>query len=188
MILSMINKLEVKYPSGKIKSICINIRPWALEVVRKLKEHYRIVIYTASVKAYADTILGYLDPNNELFEYRYYREHCIHINNSHIKDLRLFTQPNSFNDTNWSLDELLLIDNSSQCFGFHINNGYPMLPFTDDPNDIEMVHLYFYLKSIALKRVSNIENYSKEIDEKEPEVILQTNNYRSNLGFQSKTS
>lgn len=101
-------KLAVKYPSGKTKYICINIRPYVMEVLKALKEYYRIAIFTASVKAYADTILDFLDPNKEIFEARFYREHCTYIKNVHVKDLRLFKEPNTKNDENWKLDEMII--------------------------------------------------------------------------------
>lgn len=159
LIRNTINKLEVVYPSGRSKFICINIRPKVMEILKILKKYYRIAVFTASVRAYADTILSYLDPKGEIFEARYYRDHCIKILNNHIKDLRLFTQPNSKNDKNWTFDELFLIDNASHCFGFHIANGIPMLPFTEDKDDNEMVHLYHYLKAIALKKSVNVEEF-----------------------------
>jgi TFIIF-interacting CTD phosphatase-like protein len=79
-----------------------------MEVLRALKEYYRIAIFTASVKAYADTILDFLDPNNEIFEARLYREHCTSAKSVHVKDLRLFREPDSKHDENWKLDEMIL--------------------------------------------------------------------------------
>jgi TFIIF-interacting CTD phosphatase-like protein len=65
----------VKYPSGREKYICINIRPFVMDVLKELRKNFRIAIFTASVRAYADTILDFLDPEGEIFEARYYREH-----------------------------------------------------------------------------------------------------------------
>lgn len=88
------HKLKVSYPSGKNKYICINVRPYVMESLRALKKYYRICIFTASVRAYADTILDFLDPKTEIFEKRYYREHCFTTKERiHVKDLRIFTQP-----------------------------------------------------------------------------------------------
>lgn len=69
-------KLEIKYSETRSKYICINIRPYVIEALKALKQWYRIVIFTASVSPYADAILNHLDPNNEIFEARYYRDHC----------------------------------------------------------------------------------------------------------------
>ena len=44
-----------------------------LEMLQKLKPHAEIIVFTASHHSYADIILDYIDPNNELFDHRLYR-------------------------------------------------------------------------------------------------------------------
>lgn len=143
-------KLPVNYTSGKTKYICINVRPFVREILRLLKNLYRIVLFTASVPSYADAILDFLDPNKEIFEARYYRGHCFTTKERvHVKDMRIFLQPNSKNDKNWELKDIIIVDNASHSFAYHVSNGYPILPFYDDKEDRELIHLYFYLKELA---------------------------------------
>jgi CTD small phosphatase-like protein 2 len=53
-----------------------------------------LVVYTASLQAYADTILDYLDPERTLFSYRLYRNNCLKLKlgeeTVYVKDLRIF--------------------------------------------------------------------------------------------------
>ena len=128
-----------------------------MQVLKALKKWYRIAVFTASVRTYADTILNYLDPNNEVFEGRFYREHCTLAKCIHVKDLRLFLQENSKNENNWAMNEMVLIDNASHSFAFQLPNGFPMLPFFNDKTDAEMVHLYHYMRSLALSRENKID-------------------------------
>jgi CTD small phosphatase-like protein 2 len=54
----------------------INIRPYAEEVLREAKKLFYVVVWTASMQAYADAVLNLLDPHNELIDMRLYRPSC----------------------------------------------------------------------------------------------------------------
>ena len=126
------------------------MRPYVKEILKLLKKHYRIAVFTASISSYADAILNFIDPHNEIFEARYYRTHCLTTKERiHIKDMKLFEQPNSKNDKNWSLSDIVMIDNASHSFAFQVNNGYPILPFYTDKQDKEMIHLYYFLLKLT---------------------------------------
>lgn len=68
----------------------------------------------------------------------------------HVKDLRIFKEPDSKHEENWKMDEIILVDNASHSFAFQKSNGFPMLPFYDNKEDKEMVYLYQFLKHIAV--------------------------------------
>lgn len=59
----------------------------------------------------------------------------------YVKDLRIFK--------NWQLSDIVIIDNSAYSFAFHIDNGIPIIPYYDDKQDEEMLHLMQYLISLA---------------------------------------
>lgn len=44
---------------------------------------------------------------------------------------------------------MVIIDNAVYSFGFQIDNGVPILPFYNDKNDEEMIHLIYYLECLA---------------------------------------
>lgn len=48
-----------------------------------------MVVFTASEPKYADAILNFIDPNNEIFEYRLYRQNCVSTDFGYVKDLRI---------------------------------------------------------------------------------------------------
>lgn len=103
---------------------------------------YQIVVFTASIKSYANTILDFIDPKKQLFEARFYRDSCLTSpDDSFIKDLRIF-------EDQWDLKDIILVDNSTMSFANQFDNGFPILPFYNDTNDTEMVYLYYYLKRI----------------------------------------
>ena len=99
-------------------------------------------MFTASHQTYADAILDYIDPNRELIQHRLYRQHCVLTKEGYyIKDLRIIG--------NRDLNDLVIVDNSVYSFAFQIDNGIPIIPFYNDPNDEEMLHLIYYLSCLA---------------------------------------
>ena len=47
------------------------------------------------------------------------------------------------------LEQILLVDNSVHSFGLQLANGIPIVPFYDDGQDQELVHLASYVLSLA---------------------------------------
>ena len=70
-----------------------------------------MIVFTASHQSYADAVLDFLDPNNELFDFWLYRDSCYCTpQNVYIKDLWIFT--------NINLKDLVIVDNAVYSFGF----------------------------------------------------------------------
>ena len=139
--------LDVLIQSGKTTKVGINIRPFAYECLKKLKEEskYDIVCYTASISQYANAVLDIIDKNNDIFSYRVFRDNCIKSvldsNIVYIKDLRIFKHVD--------IKDMLIVDNSLLSFAFNIDSGIPILPFYSNKNDRELVYLVQYLDSIV---------------------------------------
>ena len=125
--------------------IGINIRPHWKESLLQIKNKYFIVVYTASHNNYADAVLDFLDPENNIFEARLYRKDCIlaqvEQTKFYIKDLNIFK--------NFDLKNIVLIDNSVLSFAYHLNNGIPIVPYYNSVEDSELIILSKYLLFIA---------------------------------------
>ena len=124
----------------------INLRPHLIETLDKLRQYFQIVIFTASEKSYADSIIDFIDPKHQYFDARLYRDSCIETSiscggSSYLKDLRIIG--------NRKLEDLILVDNAVLCFALQLTNGVPILPFFTDKQDDELLHLNFYLESIS---------------------------------------
>ena len=140
------HKIKVLLPNKKEVTIGINIRPHLKELLDKIKDVYNIVIFTASHRSYSDAVLNYLDPEDQYFHYRLYRDSCVQYKkndiNFYVKDLDIFKD-------NYDLKDIIIIDNSILSFAYHFNNGIPVVPFYDSKQDSELPLLCFYLLSIA---------------------------------------
>ena len=67
-------------------------------------KYYELIVFTASKKVYADTIIDYLDPENKFFTKRLYRESCLFVSGVYIKDLKIFK--------NRDLKDIIIVDKS----------------------------------------------------------------------------
>jgi len=106
-----------------------------------VNKYFEVVVFTASHKWYADSILDYIDPEGKLIQHRLYRDHCIKSDdNVYIKDLRVFKGRD--------LKDLIIVDNAVYSFGAQLSNGIPITPFKDDKDDREFICLMNYIETI----------------------------------------
>jgi Dullard-like phosphatase family protein len=130
--------IEFEYEGQKIE-IPIILRPGLFEFLGDISELFEVFIFTASKREYADAILNFLDPYNKIFKHRFYREHCININNRiFVKDLRVFV--------NRKPENLIIVDNSLYSFSNQLSNGILINSFYYDKDDRELLNLFNYLQ------------------------------------------
>lgn len=129
-----------------------------------MSEYYEIIVFTASHSCYANVILDYLDPTNEYIHHRLFRDSCISLKEGlHVKDLRIIKDRN--------LSDVVIVDNSANSFAFQLNNGIPIIPYYDNPEDRELIDLMDYLKLIhqeADLRVANGQFFQMKAYQKHP--------------------
>lgn len=136
--------LDIKMPNGKSARTGFNIRPYWKELMDSIIDDWEVVVFTASCKNYADTILDYLDPDNKYFLHRFYRETCWKTPEGvYVKDMRVFHQ--------WNLEDIILVDNAVYSFGFQLDNGIPIFPYIQGKDDKQLLYLKEYLELIVDK-------------------------------------
>ena len=91
---------------------------------------------------FACKIMDLIDPHQNIFNGVLSRKHCLKTHNGlFIKDLRIIINKNQNN--------ILIIDKNVHSFAFQIDNGIPLLPWDNDPNDLELNYLTKYLLNIG---------------------------------------
>ena len=119
-------------------------RPHAAEFIRACAGSFEVVVFTASVRPYADPILDLLDPDGTLIRRRYYRDSCVPSINgqSFVKDLRVLGV---------DLASIALVDNAPVSYSIQPENGIPIRTWMDDdPEDDELRRLLpFLLNELA---------------------------------------
>ena len=120
------------------------IRKGAKEFLTEVSKYFVVGIFTASVKAYADAVIDYLDPDKSLIKFRLYRNNCINLNDKiFVKDLRIIRGVD--------IKDIILLDNSIYSFSAQICNGILVNSFFNDKNDIELYNVLNYLLSFLVK-------------------------------------
>lgn len=106
-------------------------RPGVDEFLRQMGELYEVVVYTASLGSYADSVLDHLDIYNSV-SHRLFRESCFRYRENYVKDLSQLGRP---------MADTIIIDNSPASYIFHPTNAVPISSWFNDPHDTELIDI-----------------------------------------------
>ena len=123
---------------GSDNKYLTTLRPYVTKFLahchKELKRDSRdneLVLFTAGVQEYADSMLQLLDPKQELFSRRFYRHNCSIVSGNYVKDLRqVYVDPS---------DKVCIIDNTPTAYSLQPHLGVPIKDFLGDPNDRELL-------------------------------------------------
>ena len=130
------------------------IRPFCLQFLEEMSKIFEIIIFTAALKDYADSILDILDPNKKLINYRLYRHHTSICGITFCKDLSKIGR---------DLSRILIVDNLADNFKLQPNNGIPILTWNEDMKDTQLYDLGKILKDLIDKKPSDVRPIIKKL-------------------------
>ena len=122
------------------------MRPYCHDFLEEMSKYYELVIFTAAVKDYADSILDTIDHKNWI-SHRLYREHTRLEDYVSIKDLSLI---------NRDLSKCIIIDNIASNFKLQPRNGIAISTWVGDPEDISLLNLIPVMAKIAVSEVKDV--------------------------------
>ena len=111
------------------------IRPFLESFLEVIKDYYEIIAFTSATRDYADIVLDIIEKNKRkrFFDGRLYREHTTQFGKKYIKDLSKIGR---------DLSRIVIVDNLSQCFKLHNENGILICSFYgEDENDNALIEL-----------------------------------------------
>ena len=132
------------------------VRPYCLQFLEEMSKIFEIVIFTAALKDYADSILDILDPNKRLINYRLYRQHTSINGITFCKDLSRIGR---------NLGKTLIVDNLADNFKLQPNNGIHIWTWIDDMKDTQLNDLGKILKDLVSKQPPDVRPIIKKFKE-----------------------
>jgi CTD nuclear envelope phosphatase 1 len=115
-------------------------RPHLDHFLNVVSNWYNLVIYTASVREYADPVINLIDDNRRYFKKRLFRSDCTQTSSSHyLKDISLIE---------CDLSKICLLDNSAPSFALFPDNAIPIESWRDDQNDSALLDLLPFLDAL----------------------------------------
>lgn len=105
----------------------------------QLSEYFEIVIFTASIRRYADAVIDLIDLHH-VVDRRFFRQSCIKSGGSFLKDLRVVSGSD--------LRRTMLLDNSPVAYSLQEENALPIATWYDDPSDTALRDLIPFLLSL----------------------------------------
>lgn len=136
---------------GRIGYGFVEVRPHCKDMLKRLSQHFDVIIFTASTQAYADPIIDHIDPQG-VVQHRLYRESCSFVKNQiFVKDLRVFGR---------KLSNIVLVDNAPYSYMMQLDNAIPIIPYYRGKEDDELVSLEQYL--MKLKDVEDVRTVNRE--------------------------
>lgn len=132
---------------GEMVDVYVMKRPWLEHFMQTVSSRFEIIVFTASLRKYADPLLDLLDGSN-VVRWRLFREACTPYEGNFVKDL---------NRLGRDLDQTIIIDNSPLSYIFQPSNAIPIGAFMGEKDDQELLEMVPLL--LDLEGVEDVREY-----------------------------
>ena len=130
--------LNIKF-DNEYHNVYVLKRPYVDEFLSTMSMYYNIIIFTASIKEYANPLLDKLD-KHKCIQQRLFRGDCKEQDGLFIKDLSVIRQ---------HLKDLIIVDNNPVSYSVNVDNGIPIKTWHYDKRDCELERLVPLLKYLV---------------------------------------
>lgn len=120
--------------------VFVKFRPHLGTFLSECALRFEVVVFTASVREYANVLLDHIDPHGEHVHHRLFREHCTYVGGKYVKDLSLLGRP---------LHRIAIVDNSPDAYSMHPGNAIPVTSWFDKSDDTELLGLLPSLRMLS---------------------------------------
>ncbi|KAH3759116.1 nuclear lim interactor-interacting protein [Pelomyxa schiedti] len=124
---------------SNITHVYVYTRPHLETFLREVAHLFEVVVFTASQRVYAETVVNNIDPDHEFIKHQVFRPHCVNAEGFLLKDLRVL---------NRDLTKTAIIDNSSYVYAYQVDNGIPITSWVGSTSDVELLTLLPFLRTL----------------------------------------
>lgn len=110
----------------------VHKRPHVDYFLSVVSQWYELVIFTASMEMYGMAVANRLENNRNIFQRRYFRQHCTMNFNGYTKDLSTVCQ---------DMSSIFILDNSPAAYRDNPDNAIPVKSWFNDPHDTALLDL-----------------------------------------------
>jgi len=132
------HKITVKTNKRRFVTF-VKERPYCREFLDRASEKWELVLFTASIGAYANECCNIIDEEG-LFFWRLFRDSCVGVGSTYAKDLAILGRDPS---------RTLILDNSPVCYLFNPEQGIPIESWYDDMGDTQLLDILPVLDEMA---------------------------------------
>jgi len=139
-------RVEISSPVNQSKPRVFYVlkRPFLDLFLTQMSMHFEIVVFTASIRRYADAVIDLIDPNGYIAK-RCFRPDCTPKGAHFVKDISKVSS---------DLAKVVIVDNSPICYSNHPDNAVPIPAWFNDPDDTALLSLIPFL--IALRSTKDV--------------------------------
>ncbi|KJP87154.1 hypothetical protein AK88_03201 [Plasmodium fragile] len=131
--------------NGRYFSLYVCKRPYIDLFFSMLNPFFEIVIFTTSIKSYADTVLNIIDVDHYI-DKKFYREDCFEVSSKiYIKNLQSIKK---------EVSKMVLIDDSNVSGYKYPENYFPIKKWQGDLNDTELLDIIPFF--LSLRKVRDV--------------------------------
>ena len=124
---------------GRMMDVFVQKRPGLDAFLHRVCPKFEVVIFTASLRKYANPLLDLLDPEKWV-RWRLFRDACSTHKGAYVKDLGRLGR---------ELKHTVIVDNSPMSYIFQPENALPISGFVGDPDDDALVSMLPILDELA---------------------------------------
>eukprot|EP01155_Anaeramoeba_flamelloides_P000485 Anaeramoba_flamelloidesa103438_37.p1 GENE.a103438_37~~a103438_37.p1 ORF type:complete len:308 (-),score=60.28 a103438_37:604-1491(-) len=132
---------------GKNWKVFVTKRPYLDEFLQECSQMFEVVVFTASLSYYANSILDYLDPENELISHRLFQESCSNFPEGYLKDLSILGR---------EMDKIIIVDDTPFSYSRNQRNAIPVKPFHTTKRNNSRFNFENWKKDCELPRILEI--------------------------------
>lgn len=142
--------VEVRFAISGVSTLYyVHKRPHCDVFLSKVSKWYDLVVFTASMKEYADPVIDWLESSfSGRFSKRLYRNNCtLRDGVGYIKDLSIFCGT-SVTTPPITLGEVIIVDNSPVSYAMNVDNAIQVEGWISDPSDTDLLTLLPFLEAL----------------------------------------